>query len=584
MDGLKNAKKEIGVGLAQVAAFGFAVKKAFDFAEQGAMIGQTADSFELLIRKTGAETDLLEQLRVASRGTITDQQLMASTATLLAGAQGELVTQLANSTPQLLEIAKAAQKLNPSLGDTTFLYNSLATGIKRASPLILDNLGLTISIEEANRKYAESLGKTVAQLTEEEKKIALLNATLAAGDVLIQQVGGNVDSAADAFARLRTNIGNAANELKQNLGTAVLPMISTWNAAFEAEEKVQLALERGIITQKEYNAMFLMSNRDYVDMVNNQIVPALEEYEEGLREVDEANASFDGKLMNFATTTLPAVAEAVFDVDGAFKDLQLTIAGPLGAEMDNFAEKQAGLEEQAASLRAEIEELEGLTWLSEDQKGQLDENREKLQDIGDQIQANADAHEDATKRILFDLLAQRAALDGLSEAEFEVLTAIAEGWGLIDEKTANFITTADGAWRKLEEGESTLEVIGDINAALEDLAASAASVAGDYDINYQINVSGELPPGASSATYTPPEPRAAGGPVVSGQAYLINEGRPEVFVPGASGAMVPVENMAGQGNAELLNELRGLRGDLASLKHLDRRLLVAMQSAGKKFK
>ena len=73
-------------------------------------------------------------------------KLMSATSTLLAGTSGDLATALGNATPQLLEIAKAANKLNPSLGDTAFLYESIATGVKRASPMILDNLGLTIKI------------------------------------------------------------------------------------------------------------------------------------------------------------------------------------------------------------------------------------------------------------------------------------------------------------------------------------------------------------------------------------------------------------------------------------------------------
>jgi len=164
LGGLGNVFREFGKGVAAggVAITGFlvAAKGIMAVGEHGAVVAQTAESFELLTEKVGASANLLGQLKTASKNTIPDLQLMSSTTTLLAGAQGELATSLANATPELLEIAKAANKLNPSLGDTTFLYQSLATGIKRASPLILDNLGLTISVGDANRKMAESLGKS----------------------------------------------------------------------------------------------------------------------------------------------------------------------------------------------------------------------------------------------------------------------------------------------------------------------------------------------------------------------------------------------------------------------------------------
>ena len=112
----------IGIQAAMVAAplvaMGIAAKKAFEFGQRGAEVAQTSESFDLLIEKVGATPNLLEELRAASRGTISDMSLMSSTATLLAGASGDLGTALANSTPKLMEIAKAANKLNPSLGDT----------------------------------------------------------------------------------------------------------------------------------------------------------------------------------------------------------------------------------------------------------------------------------------------------------------------------------------------------------------------------------------------------------------------------------------------------------------------------------
>lgn len=188
--------------------------KIMEFGKQGAIVTQTTQSFDGLLKKVGANTDLLQQLQEASNGTISDLKLMSATTTLLAGTQGDLATSLANATPELLEIAKAANKLNPSLGDTAFLYESIATGVKRASPMILDNLGLTIKIGDANEKYAKALGKTVEELTADEQKQALLNATLEAGRTLIDQAGGSAENAADAYAQMEVALENAGNAAK----------------------------------------------------------------------------------------------------------------------------------------------------------------------------------------------------------------------------------------------------------------------------------------------------------------------------------------------------------------------------------
>ena len=100
--GMKLDFKSLAVAGAAYAgvlgAVGIAGKQAFEFGKQGAQITQTADSFDLLMDKVGAVPGVLDDLRFASRGTITDFELMSSTATLLAGASGELATELANST------------------------------------------------------------------------------------------------------------------------------------------------------------------------------------------------------------------------------------------------------------------------------------------------------------------------------------------------------------------------------------------------------------------------------------------------------------------------------------------------------
>jgi hypothetical protein len=244
--------KDFGKGLlavtAGVAAFGIAVKKAFELGREGAEIRQTAQSFDFLLEKVGAAPDLLSQLQDASRGTVSDMQLMSSTATLLAGTYGELGTAMAGATPELLEIAKAAQKLNPALGDTTFLYESLARGIKRSSPLILDNLGLVVKVGEANKKYAKQLGKSTDALTAQEKQMALLNEVLEAGDVLIQQVGGSTESLTDDYDRLTTASKNWFDSVKAGISEGLNPFITALTTELRQAQLVREELNKGAIT------------------------------------------------------------------------------------------------------------------------------------------------------------------------------------------------------------------------------------------------------------------------------------------------------------------------------------------------
>lgn len=242
---------DLVAGAAQTA--GAVFKGAFDFAQLGASVNQTAESFDTMLGVMGVAPDLLTRLEAAAGGTVPTMKLASATSTLLAGAQGDLGVALANATPRLLEIARAANKLNPSLGDTTFLYESLATGIKRASPMILDNLGLTIKIGEANEAMAVQLGKSVEALTNEEKQMALLNAALNAGDVLINQVGGSVESAVDPFNKLTASTTNLKNALAGMVASsgAVQYVTDGLSDNFDATTKIIEMHRDGIISTSE---------------------------------------------------------------------------------------------------------------------------------------------------------------------------------------------------------------------------------------------------------------------------------------------------------------------------------------------
>jgi len=256
LKGVDTATKKLQAGWKSFAAAGAAVagaaytlKKAFDFGKEGAEISQTRSSFEGLINTLGAAPDTLDRLRAAARGTVDDMTLMSSTSTLLAGTQGDLAQQLAGSTPRLLEIAKAANKLNPTLGDTTFLYQSLALGIKRASPMILDNLGLTIKIGEANEAFARKLGKTADALTAEEQKMALLEETLRAGGVLMEQAGGSAESMGDSFAQAEAQLKNITDQLKVALAPAISSAVGVLNTLISAMDTSDVIRFAGQVAQ-----------------------------------------------------------------------------------------------------------------------------------------------------------------------------------------------------------------------------------------------------------------------------------------------------------------------------------------------
>lgn len=150
---------------------------------------------------------LMKDLRAASYGAVDDFELMQKANLSMIGAGKEFGKFFAESLPKLMKISRESAKAQGV--DVEYAFNSVAVGIKRMSPMILDNLGFQISLTEATEAYAASIGKTSKELSKEEKQIAVLNAVLAQGDDLINSTGGHMDNVQTTWIAWGTAISNA---------------------------------------------------------------------------------------------------------------------------------------------------------------------------------------------------------------------------------------------------------------------------------------------------------------------------------------------------------------------------------------
>ena len=463
---LGGLKSQLIPAAAIVGSFGFALKKAFDLAEQGAVVQQTRESFDRLMDSVGAAPNILQQLRQASQGTVDDLTLMSSTQTLLAGTTDVTSKALADSLPELLNIAKAAQKLNPELGDTAFLFKSIATGIKRASPLILDNLGLTIKVGEANEAYAKQLGITVDELSAQDKQIALLNATLEAGNIILGQVGGTTESAQDSFRRFTATTKNLSDELAVKLLPSVSGVVETLNLLLTASRNIDQALddqhanviknaegydeystemERAAkaagtlaITQEELERRSELLGRDLSKTVDFLIILSDTEFE--ATRTTEILAEAQDDLAESARNLVQEQEE----VNRILGDLHTLMSINLTRDFETLKDRTGDLEKKSMDLREEIGELEG-SWKKNTDEGkkELEKLREELGDTEERIDDLAEAWDRQTKQLIFRLAEQRLAIEGFTTEELDALARLAgpEGLGLVDQAGQDLLLT-----------------------------------------------------------------------------------------------------------------------------------------------
>ncbi len=321
-------------------------QQAFEIGRAGEQVRQTSASFDTLTASVGVSNGLLDELKIASRGTVDDMTLMSATSTLLAGTQGALATALASATPELMSMAKAAQKLNPSLGDTTYMYESLALGIKRASPMILDNLGITVKLSEAYEVYARSIGKSADQLSAEEQKIALLNGVLAQGDILMRQAGGTNASYTDSIDRMNVAIKNASDAIKAKFAPSLSDAAGAVYNLMEGTNNVNTALEQH--EQKMANTA-----KTY-DEYTAEVKRSLEANLQSIDTETESAKVFDGKghILENVTGRFDLLTRGEFEAIKATKEFSTN-----GMEMGNTLAFMAETAENTAESVSEAAEM-----------------------------------------------------------------------------------------------------------------------------------------------------------------------------------------------------------------------------------
>lgn len=174
---------------------GKALQKVKEFAAEGISMAESADGVIHAFRRLN-QPGLLDSLRKATKGTVTDVELMKA-----AVKAKDFRIPLEDLGKYLTFAQLKAQQLDVSVQQMT---DDIVTGLGRQSPQILDNLGLSAAEIKEQTKETGDFMKGVAKIVE--------NNLAAAGETYI--------SAADRAAQKTTELQNK----QAQLGEALLPL------------------------------------------------------------------------------------------------------------------------------------------------------------------------------------------------------------------------------------------------------------------------------------------------------------------------------------------------------------------------
>lgn len=177
------------------------------------------NSYKRLSAQAGISSDaMLSAMKKASLGTVSEFNLMSA-------ANKAYSLGVISNTDQMTTLMEIARVKGQAMGRTmNEALDDIVTGLGRGSAMILDNLGIVVNQTEAQKAYADSIGKTVEQLSEREKKQALINAVVAQGKTELENAG---DATLD-FAGKQAKLATTFEDLGTLFGKSLLPSI--WGA------------------------------------------------------------------------------------------------------------------------------------------------------------------------------------------------------------------------------------------------------------------------------------------------------------------------------------------------------------------
>lgn len=369
------------VGGAIAAAF--SVQAVLNFGKEAVMLAAKAEGVEAAFERLN-QPALLSNLRKATRGTITDVELMR---------QAVRAENFKVPLDQLATFFEFATKRAAQTGESVdYLVNSIIDGIGRKSTLVMDNLGISAAQLQEEIKKTGDFGQAAGNIIQEE--------LAKAGDV--------AETTAQKFQKLWASYVNFQTEVGKKIGIegSLLDNLSRYLDVLARSVKVgELLTSEGM---RAYDEQFEQSTR--------QIKRKSDELIEKYGGVNEAQAAIVEQSAVYRAEAMEALKTD--EIRGnkllAMSDAYLKYANEITKSTDKTKENTDAANLNAEALEAQKKALDEMLGLREQANiaegsamgvGRIDGTGATSLDIPKEAQEMADAY-----------LNQMDAIENLDEA------------------------------------------------------------------------------------------------------------------------------------------------------------------------
>jgi len=560
------------------------IKYSVELAKLGAAAERQGKALDNLAAAAGTSGDAITKaIQGASDYTIDKMTAMQA-------ANRALVMDVAQTPAEFERLTRVATALGRAMGqDAAKSIDDFVTAAGRQSKLIADNLGLVVNAEDAYLRYAEANNISVDAMDDAAKKQAFLTEMLRQGEVKMRDLGdqtldtaGQIEQATALWANFRMTVGKGladaladtggqvgglnksllehgdilsasvtlALSLTAGIGNSTLAL-ERWKDAVRGTEPAVVSMAEGhayLRGEIDRGITGLTDNTDawkqYGWVMDRETARQDEatwsaiELARAQEEATVATSRMAGPG-DFAAQSIERMGEAARKTkDEMLEEASLSTASRYTSYQKDveesaaeFATKREQIETAHTERLAELKQWGNITLIEE-------ENRSYAESIA-RLEASQAEQEAAQKESLGRMVLQHfnawvemnLATDGFTKEEVEYITAtrmqISEQYGLVTNAAISEMEAQEAEWKR------TMAVMTGDAANFFDFFLQQFDAMPDEKVMRIRTELSERPADIGGGI-----PRQHGGPVRAGEAYLVGERGPELFVPGRQGQIV----------------------------------------------
>jgi DNA repair exonuclease SbcCD ATPase subunit len=384
--------------------------------QEASTAAQIREGFTLSAGAAGLDpTKLLAELRRGTRGMVNDIDLMRR-------ANRAMQAELPITEKQMGDLAQVARRLaDITGGDAGDAFASILEGLARGETRVLRGASIFTTMTEVLQRYEAETGKSSEALTDQQRKVLLLNAVLEEGGAVLERLGDKSIEAGERVQQMTTylqNLKTATFEAIANSPKLVEFLGGIGNTAEESAAKVQdLANRVGALVDTLLQAPDV-SSAFYVPYQIGRLGAKgagkmLGAAGGGLLGISGADYEHNLRKRQIQTADLAGLYKLQADAEYRFREMQADGVQAGDVRLEQLREELALMKERAAELQRQAEAVDDGGG-DDGPPGLTPDELEKLQEV---VKEYRDSVTSALDKELAQLREVKAAMEATGDVE-----------------------------------------------------------------------------------------------------------------------------------------------------------------------